>query len=312
MTTVDFDPANLQASYEAGFVGAIHDDADIDKLLTELPVPLFGAAAEASGIAGSGAGKRALPYASYTKFDPGAFSEEQTTGSCVSHATRNACDLTRAVEIDIQHQRENWIARGANEAIYGSRNHGGSGMSCSGAARFVNESGGILARIKYDTIDLTVLNDSLGARWGGRGIPAEILAEAKKHQVRTVSQVRTTDECMDALFNGYGISTCGDEAWKSKRDNNGISPLSNGSWAHAITIIGYDDTKQIANETYFVLANSWGLWNSGGHPPWGTLPIGCWLCKASDLRRRLAGRGSYAFSDVNGFPGKKLPSHILI
>lgn len=304
-------PKNIERAYLTGYVGAYHDVEDVDRLLGELRHPLFGAAADVSGITGTGAGKRALPYLSYLKLDAGAFSEKQTTGSCVSHATRNACDLTRAIEIEIKRQAESFVARGANEAIYGSRGHSGGGMSCSGAARFVSQNGGILVRKKYDSVDLSVLNDSVGARWGGRGVPAEVLAEARRHQIRTVSQIMNADEAMDAIANGYGISTCGDEAWSSRRNEKGISELSRGSWSHAITIIGYDDTKALADETLFVMANSWGSWNGGGHPPWGQLPVGCWLARASSLRRRLGGRGSYAFSDFDGFPGKKVPKYVI-
>ena len=71
------------------------------------------------------------------------------TGDCVSHSTRNAVDISRAVEIHVDGERENWLARGATEAIYGCRGHGGQGMSCSRAATFVSQSGGVLVRKNY-------------------------------------------------------------------------------------------------------------------------------------------------------------------
>ena len=61
-------------------------------------------------IKDSGKGKLSTPFKSVLKFDKNAYIERQTTGDCVSHATRNACDLTRAVEIDVG-DKESWIAR---------------------------------------------------------------------------------------------------------------------------------------------------------------------------------------------------------
>ena len=145
-------PRSLLKTYRLGFEGALCDPVDVDRLLGELPHPLFGAAAWS--LEESGAGKLSLPFKSLVKFDPGfGPSERQTTGDCVSHATRNAIDITRSVEID-KGEAEEFITRGATEAIYGSRGHVGQGMHCSRAARFVHDQGGILLRKKYPTLFL--------------------------------------------------------------------------------------------------------------------------------------------------------------
>jgi len=137
-------PEEILKSYDEGFVGSWCDPEDTDKLLGELPHPLFGVAA--SDLSESGKGKVALLYKSAQKFDPTFGSHErQTTGDCVSHSTRTAVDVTRCHEI-VGGDREDFVARGATEAIYGSRGHGGQGMSCSVAARFVHQNGGILVR----------------------------------------------------------------------------------------------------------------------------------------------------------------------
>ena len=127
-------PRNILNLYRQGFVGSICDPEDTAKLMGELPMPVFGAAAYS--LYGDGEGKKSLPFKSLLKFDPsfGPY-ERQTTGDCVSHSTRNAVDITRAVEIDVKGDRESFEARGATEAIYQSRGHMGQGMTCSGAAR---------------------------------------------------------------------------------------------------------------------------------------------------------------------------------
>jgi intein/homing endonuclease len=226
--------------------------------------------------------------------------------NCVSHGTRNACDISRAVEIDIEGERESWIARGATEAIYGARGWSGEGMTGSKAAEFVSKIGGILVRKNYKgVVDLTKYNGSLGAKWGGRGVPDDVLDLANDHQIKTVSLVRTIEEARDALANGYGIAVCSNYGFSSKRDSKGFAKPS-GSWAHCMAFIACDDTL---GDTAFLVQNSWGKWNDGGHPEWGPIPDGSFLIHSDVAQGMLSQNGSYAFSNFNGFPLQKLPDY---
>jgi len=199
-------PEEILKSYDEGFVGSWCDPEDTDKLLGELPHPLFGVAA--SDLSESGKGKVALLYKSAQKFDPTFGSHErQTTGDCVSHSTRTAVDVTRCHEI-VGGDREDFVARGATEAIYGSRGHGGQGMSCSVAARFVHQNGGILVRKDYGFVDLSTYNSRIGTNWGRSGVPREVVEEGQKHQVKTISLINTVEQARDAIANGYALSVC--------------------------------------------------------------------------------------------------------
>lgn len=292
---------DLLKTYREGFIGAYCDPKDIDMLLGELKHPLFGAAAY--DLYGSGKGKLSLPFQNLLKFDPGfGPAERQTTGDCVSHSTRNAVDITRSCEI-IGGQREDFVTRGATEGIYGSRGHGGQGMSCSVAARFVSQNGGILLRQKYGDIDLSTYDSSTGTRWGSRGIPDEIIQAAKKHQVKTISLVNTVEQARDAIANGYAISVCSGAGFSSRRDQYGIASRS-GGWSHAMAWIACDDTHEIYNETLFLVQNSWGVWNSG--PKRHDQPDGSFWIRERDAAGMLSGNGSFAFSDVDGFPPRKV------
>ena len=74
--------------------------------------------------------KRALLWRSREVYDPGALGKEaQTTGDCVSHGSRTSRDVTRSVEIHIDGEPEEYVARGATEPTYGARGHGGQGMA---------------------------------------------------------------------------------------------------------------------------------------------------------------------------------------
>ena len=296
-------PRNIWKLYRDGFVGSYCDEKDVAKLLGELKTPLFGAAAY--DLFGSGEGKLSLPFKSLLKFDPEfGPSERQTTGDCVSHSTRNAVDITRSVEIDIKGESESFVARGATEAIYQSRGHKGQGMSCSGAARYVNKKGGILLRKDYGSIDLSTYNSSVGA---SHKVPKDIYTkEAQKHQVKTISMITTVEEARDALANGYAISVCSGYGFSAKRDSNGIAKRS-GGWSHAMAWISCDDTRTVHNETLFLVQNSWGRWNSGGKRH--GQPDGSFWIREKDARGMLSGKGSWVFSDVDGFPARKLPDY---
>jgi len=294
-------PSDLLRAYKNGFIGSQCDPEDVDKLLGELPHPLFGAAAY--NLHGTGKGKIALLYKSVQKFDPTFGSHErQSVGDCVSHSTRNSVDVTRCHEI-VGGQREEFVVRGATEGIYGARGHGGEGMSCSVAARFVHQNGGILLRQKYGNVDLSKYDGRLGASWGRSGPPSELVQAAKKHQVKTISMITTVDEARDALANGYAISVCSGYGFSSRRDKYGIAKRS-GSWAHAMAWVAMDDTHEIYNETLFLVQNSWGVWNGGDKRH--DQPDGSFWIRESDAAGMLAQNGSWVFSDVDGFPPRKV------
>ncbi len=296
-------PRDLLNSYRQGFQGSICDPEETAKLLGELKTPLFGATAYK--LYGAGEGQLSLPFKSLLRFDSGfGPSEKQTTGDCVSHSTRNAVDITRAVEIDIKGESESFEARGATEAIYQSRGHRGQGMTCSQAAKYVNQKGGILLRKDYGKVDLSKYNSSLGA---SHRIPSSIYtAEAKKHQVKTISLITTVQEARDALANGYAISVCSMVGFSSRRDSKGIAKRS-GQWAHAMAWIACDDTRKRHNEMLFLVQNSWGHWNNG--PKVHEQPDGSFWIREKDARSMLAQQGSWVFSDVDGFPARNLPDY---
>ena len=296
-------PKELLDAYRRGFEGSVCDPEETAELLGKLRTPLFGATA--FRLYGSGEGKLSLPFKSLLKFDPSfGPSERQTTGDCVSHSTRNAVDITRAVEIDIKGESESFETRGATEAIYQSRGHKGQGMTCSGAAKYVHSNGGILLRKDYGSIDLSKYDSSIGAK---HKIPFEVyVKEAYKHQVKTISMITTVEEARDALSNGYALSVFSRYGFSSRRDANGIAKRGSG-WNHAMAWIACDDTRTRYKETLFLVQNSWGKWNSG--PRVHSQPEGSFWIREKDARGMLSQQGSWVFSDVDGFPAKNLPNY---
>jgi len=177
-------------------------------------------------------------------------------------------------------------------------------MTCSGAAKYVHSSGGILLRKDYGKVDLSVYNSSLGAN---KKIPKSIYStEAKKHQVKTISLITTIEEARDALANGYGISVCSNVGFSSKRDKNGIAKQSSG-WNHAMSWEACDDTGKRFKEMLFLVQNSWGKWNSG--PRVHGQPEGSFWIRESVARKMLSQNGAWVFSNVDGFPARDLPNY---
>lgn len=295
---------DLFDAYSNGFVGAYCNPEHLAQLLDSLPDPKFSTAG--FRLHGSGAGKLSTPYKSVFKLSAEKpYLERQTTGDCVSHGTRNAVDVSRAVQIDVGRKLESFITIGATEAIYGCRGHGGQGMACSEAAEFVCKDGGVLLRKKYDIIDLSEYNADIGTRWGSRGVPADVKKLAAEHQVKTMTQINSIEEARDALANGYGIAVCSNQGFSSRRDDKGFSKPE-GSWSHCMAWTACDDT---GSEPAFLVQNSWGKFNDGGHPQWGPIPDGSFLIHADVAARMLKSDSSFAFSAVQGFPPVKLPDY---
>ena len=97
-------PEELYNNYKNGFSGCLWEQHVFDHLLETSKYAYFKDGAKK--ITDSGKGKLSTPFKSVLNFDKKAYTERQTTGDCVSHATRNAVDLSRAVEIDIKGEKE--------------------------------------------------------------------------------------------------------------------------------------------------------------------------------------------------------------
>lgn len=294
-------PQDIVDAYINGLDGAQCDLEDTDRLLQSLPMPLFGDYMDM--IAGSGKGKLVTPYKAMYKYEPefGTY-ERQTTGDCVSHAFRNAVDISRACEIEFG-EAESFVERGATEGIYGSRGHTGEGMSCSQAARFISQQAGLLIRKPYGNVDLSVYNARLGTNWGRGGVPRTLMEAGQQNQVKTVSLIRTVEEARDALANGYAIAVCSNYGFDSRRDKNGIA-RKKGTWYHGMAWGGVDDTGERDRSCLFCVINSWGMWNGG--PRVHEQPHGSFWITERDAAGMLSQNGAFVVSNVEGFPPKKI------
>lgn len=300
----DFDtPEDLVLAYQfGGFAGYVPSQREKDEFLSTNPVKAFSSP-------GSGKGQRALLWDYVLQLDPTSFSERQSEGDCVSHGSRNARDCSRAVSILLKGKPEEWVVRTATEPTYGARGHSGSGMSPARASQFERDVG-FLARQKFDgVVDLSVYNGAIGARWGGTGVPQNVQDLCRRNKVGTIALVRTMDDAMDALFNGYGIHSGQNAAWSDRPNSKNIHGRVSPGWAHDMATVGFDDTKQFWPFRVWFIANSWGRWNTpvkdwpASYPP--QVP-GMIITDDAGYSTCVESEDMWAYSDVQGYPARKL------
>jgi hypothetical protein len=296
-------PFDVIDAYQHGLVGSYCDPEATARLLQSLPMPLFG-----DTLHGSGAGKVSLAFQAVIHFEQAAgrkpYDETQTTGDCVSHAVRGAADVARANDPDIK-STEDWIDRTATEPLYGARGHSGQGASCSRIVEWAHKTGGLMLRKRYDDLDLDLSQYSagIGIRWGSKGVPSNVTGEAKKHQIGTISLVTSWEQARDAIANGFGVVCCSNIGFSGmRRDSNGmISP--SGTWNHAMQWHAADDTN--SDGCRFCIQNSWG-WNAHTGPKAHGQPEGSFWIDQRTAQRMISQGGTYAVSNVVGFPKRTL------
>lgn len=345
----DMTPAEIVSAYNSGLAGAIYDPAGRAQMLAGVSNPNGESVAYASGFAGSGDGKLVLLYLYAWRKWPRVWpSPAQTTGSCVSKAGKNIAVVLIGVEAALGQPDEvtgkiedfpeisaEAEAQGvvASEPIYGARGHSGQGASCGTLQRWMMTEGGILLRKNYPelSLDLTVANDSIGARWGGGGTPDKVAAVGKEHQFRTATDAENWEIGSDFVANGYPLWVCSSLGWSSSRDEFGYS-RQQGSWSHSWIVDGFDrraSTIQKYGFPLFHYTHDWGRWNSGGRDVRDSASLVPAAEKAEWISKGLVNpatgnilipEGSFwgdarllnrcdltAMASVNGWPRRKLP-----
>ena len=231
--------------------------------------------------------------------------------NCVSHGSRNARDLTRAVSLLVNGDPFSWHRRTATEPTYGARGHGGEGMSPARASKFERDVGFCPREDFPGVVNLEKYDGHLGARWGRQGgVPAGVQDLCRRNKVGTITLINSVEQARDALFNGYGIHSGQMAAWSSKPNGQNIHGRSSPGWAHDMATVGMDFTRKHWPFDVFFIQNSWGRWNTpvpdwpSDYPP---QPAGMIVTKADDWETCVCGGDCWVYSDVQGFPPRTLP-----
>lgn len=299
------DPRQLVAIYESGFKGVLPDAIQTAYMRRAAPT-LYQAFSDAKE---AGKGRLSLPYKAALTLDPdfGSY-ESQTTGDCVSHASRNAGMMDYCV--DSLFGETTYKGRFATENIYGWRGHGGQGASCAVLAEYVSQEGpgGFIVRDSYDdgsnSVDLSVYDSNIGHRWGRRGTPDWLNGIADSNKALRVMLCESVEMFRDAIALGFGISCCSGMGFSSSRNEDGVA-RQRGGWGHAMTALGYDDTDW-AHQNYkgglALIQNSWGHWNDG--PKRHDQPDGSFWIEPKIVRRYVDGGECWIIASVRGYDRK--------
>lgn len=308
LTFEDYDmmpsPEQIELIYSSGFQGVVETPQDAYMAFRTNVPRFYDAYPQARGL---GAGRLSLPFRCVLALEPefGRY-EAQTTGDCVSHATRNGGMVDYCC--DAYFGETTYKGRFATENIYGWRGHGGQGASCVKLATYVSPEGpgGYLPRQKYtgsggQSVDLSTYNSRIGHNWGRGGTPDWLNEIAATNKALRVYSCKSIEEARDAVAFGFGISRCSYMGFSNTRNEDGLARRS-GRWSHAESWIGCDDTEW-AHDKYggalFCEQNSWGLWNRG--PKRHDQPDGSYWLYPSDSKQMIRDGGVFVIASVRGF-----------
>lgn len=261
-------------------------------------------------LRGTAKGKLSLPYRSVLKMDPTIYKREwQGTNDCNSWATVRAADASRAVEIDIRGEPEEWVAPGATEWIYWGRgSRANAGMNPAQSIGILINKGYLIRKNYPGFMDLSKYDARVAAQYGDH-LPQGGIDAAATNKFRYFAKIESVEEAADALGNGYGLFQ-GSNQIVGNRNAEGIAEYS-GPCSHAQGILGCDYTR---DDPTFTGVNSWPPdWIHGGIPEWARgdgddfanryqmrSKLVDWIIKTGEV---------FTVGEFDGFPRKNLPDY---
>lgn len=242
------------------------------------------------------------------KFEGNAYPNinQGSVGCCVGAGFKHGCDVVQATAI-AGGARFEWKPVSA-EAIYAySRVEiGGGRISGDGSlgawAKDAVAKGGILAMQQYDGHDLSKFDPARARAWGRTGVPDALEPIAKNHPVKGTALVTTVADCKRAIQQGYPVPICSDQGFTMERDRDGFA-RPQGQWMHCMCVIGWRGGARPG----FLILNSWGDQAHTG-PVWPPdMPVAAFWCDEATMGRIVKQGDSFALSDVQGFPARRVP-----
>lgn len=245
----------------------------------------------------------------------------QLLGSCVGEGATNVVWYLSAMEVarlgDPEKVLLPWMGYIYGRSRYRAGIEGyGEGSTGSGAAEAVREDGVIAAnepglpRIESQTDTDIVWGKDIEYSWSdGERIDQKWLDLGVKHLVKTTAQIKSTEEAMQAIANGYPLTDASDVGFQmSPQVSNGyLLNRYSDTWNHQTCFLAYDKHPQLG--LLFWYQNSWGS-RAHGVDPAGGPPGGFWITE-KDAARIIRQGETFAYSQFDGFPAQKLDHHIL-
>jgi hypothetical protein len=231
----------------------------------------------------------------------------QQIGDCVSFGAKNAIEYLQCCEILINGDNERFrpiyppylYGTGRVFVGRGQLDRSGDGSLGSWMAKAVIDYGAIAS----DENNLPQYSGSVAKKWGNSpGPPKEFVDIGKQHLVKSAAQIRSWDDLVQAICNGYPCTVASNQGFTMRADSNGFHNPE-GNWGHQMCIIGVDDEY---SDPYAIILNSWG--DSHGvlkdFKTGENLPVGCIRARKRVIESMIRAGETFAYSNFVGFPGQ--------
>lgn len=253
----------------------------------------------------------------------------QQTGSCVGAGGGNMAMVTQGVEIALKGESEQfrwlwWLYAYGRSRFHSGIRGPGEGSQGSGWAKAATTDGQfeLDPEGEPDLPDPSIRSgwavhpSSLEMKWSDGGkIDANWIKVGKTHLFKTAARLRSADDCVEALANGYAItqaSMFGFSPMVPPVEGKGPNQVRlvrrwNATWSHQTWVDEFWDHPDLG--PIFHWGNNWGpdAHNPGGVTPSGYPNTGVYI--TYELMHEIARRSDsevYAFSAFDGFPAREL------
>lgn len=240
----------------------------------------------------------------------GGASSVQLIGDCVSWGMKHAVEYLACCDILMRKDAEEFhhifapYIYGVSRVQIGGGRLSGDGSLGSWAAAGVMKYGVIFAN-KNET---PVYSKEVAKKWGANGPPSSYLAIGKNYLVQSAAKVKSWDQLIAGLANGYSCTVASNQGFTMKPDKDGFHQ-ADGQWMHQMCIYDYC----LDPDPHVLIANSWGdVHGTLKHFATGeTLPAGTIRAKKSVIERMIGQGDTFLVSQYNGFPTQDIPAALF-
>lgn len=232
----------------------------------------------------------------------------QLRGDCVSFGAKNAMEALQCVQIALGQRQE-------FKLIFPPYIYGISRVQIGGGQLWGDGSNGVWAAkgvMKYGVLSSEAkgcpkYSSEVAGEWGKSGPPEEFITIGKEHLVKSTAPIKTWQDAITALSNGYPVTIASDYGFDMTPRSDGFNHHST-SWGHQMCLLMIDQGGD-GVEPHAGILNSWGdvhgkITDFRTKVDW---PVGTLRVRKQDIEGILESGDCWAFSNFDGFPAQKLP-----
>lgn len=223
--------------------------------------------------------------------------------NCVSFGHAHANDLLQCIEIVLGEPTE--YQETMTEWIYGESRKVGHMLgpmdgSYGSAAIKAMTTVGVISRAMMGSDG--AYSGKRAKAWGFSGPPSELEAKAAPYKLGSAAMVKTWDDLVAAMRNGYPVTICSNQGFTMDRDEQGFCS-ARGVWNHCMMIAGVRFDREGA-----CICQSWGS-NTPSGPLVLDQPSFSFWAERRIVERILSQGDSWVLSKSPDFKPKPLPAH---